>query len=61
MVTKSLLYKYTNQDIDSVDSLPRMSAKDIGQLLVDIELIVLFLHLNKNFIQGKIINLILIQ
>lgn len=30
MVTKSLLYKYTYQDIDSVDSLPKMSAEDIN-------------------------------
>ncbi len=37
MVTKSLLYKYTYQDVDSVDSLPKMSAEDIGQLLVDID------------------------
>jgi len=36
MVTKSLLYKYTYQDIDLIDSLPKMSAEDIGQLLVDI-------------------------
>ena len=39
MVTKSLLYKYTYQDVDSAGSLPKVSAKDIGQLLVDIELI----------------------
>jgi len=30
MVTKSLLYKYTYQDIDSVDSLLKMSIKEIN-------------------------------
>ena len=50
MKTKSLLYKYTYQDIDSVDSLPKMSAEDIGQLLVDIDRIWTFIDYEfKNF------------
>lgn len=50
MVTKSLLYKYTYQDIDSLDSLPKMSVKDIGQLLVDIDRIWPFIDYEfKNF------------
>ncbi len=36
MVTKSLLYKYTYQNISSVDSLPKITIEDIGQLLVNI-------------------------
>ena len=37
MVTKSLLYKNIYQDIDSANSLPKIPAEDIGQLLVDID------------------------
>ena len=37
MVTKSLLYKYTYQNISSVDSLPKIEIDNISQLLVDID------------------------
>ena len=39
MDTKSLLYKYTYQNISSVDSLPKIEIDNISQLLIDINCI----------------------